>query len=88
MPAIAISFDYLNKGARVTLTYDFEGGMDTDYPNTEVGAGTVRPVNDLFTDVDGITESETDVVSSFANAEKVPSITTLLPVRTTGGDPR
>ena len=29
---ILINFDYLNKGAKVTLTYDFEGGEGTDYP--------------------------------------------------------
>ena len=41
---IAINFDYLNKGAKVTLTYDFEGGEGTDYPNTAVGPklGMVR----------------------------------------------
>ena len=92
---VTINFSYLNMGAKVTLTYDFEGGEDTDYPNTAVGEELLTPANDPANDPVGdltpaTNESLTAEVSAFTvgtgagGSNKLPTIMTLLPARTSG----
>ena len=78
---LAINFKRIDKGAKVVITYKFEGGEDTDYPNTVVGEETLTPADDLATDKN---ESETDEVSAFTVSDagsgtKLPRITTTIP---------
>ena len=69
---LAIDFNRIDKGAKVVITYEFEGGPDTDYPNTVVGDENLTPANDPANDPDGSVtpatdESLTDEVSAFTD---------------------
>ena len=69
---LEIYFNRIDKGAKVVIIYEFEGGPDTDYPDTVVRDENLTPANDPANDPVGgggptpeTNESLTDEVSAF-----------------------
>ena len=83
---VTIPFTRIDNGAKVVLSYEFEGAPD--YPTSMILNDGKTAVDDLATDAN---ESITTEVSAFADAEgaggnsnKLPLITVTVPDRTTG----
>ena len=75
---VTISFTRIDNGAKVVLAYDFEGGPDSDYPNSMIVDDDKTAADDPVTLL--VNESITTEVSAFADANKLSLITTTVGV--------